>query len=129
MDEFGRTRGLPCVQFPGLDRRPMTTLTDPGRKFVLAVKDAIEKELKKRLALVETTTATPREPGIPVTLRDVGAWLRAIDGVKRVIELQLRGANGQKIDGAVVVPRNGLPRCLFSRNSIEVKRPEPGRSR
>lgn len=94
-----------------------------------AVKDAVEKELKKRLALVETTTATPREPGVPVTFRDVRAWLRATDGVKRVIELQLRGANGQEIDGAVIVPRNGLPRCLFSRNSIEVKRPEPGRSR
>lgn len=94
------------------------------------VKEAIEKELKKRLALVETTTgAKPREPGVPVTLRDVGAWLRATDGVKRVIELELRGADGQKIDDAVVVPSNGLPRCLFSRNSIEVRRPEPGRSR
>jgi hypothetical protein len=101
---------------------------NPGLKPA-AVKEAVEKQLKKRLALVETTTgATPREPGVPVTLRDVGAWLRAIDGIRRVIELELRGANGQKID-AVVVPRNGLPRCLFSRNSIEVKRPVPGRSR
>lgn len=95
-----------------------------------AVKEAVEKELKKRLALVETTIGErPREPGVPVTLRDVGAWMRATDGVKRVIELQLRRANGQKIDKAVGVPRNGLPRCLFSCNSIEVKRPEPGRSR
>lgn len=96
----------------------------------VAVKEAIEKELKKRLALVETpTSVTPRQPGVPVTLRDVGAWLRAIDGVKRVIQLELRGISDQKIDNAVVVPRNGLPRCLFRRNSIEVKRPEPGRSR
>lgn len=95
-----------------------------------ATKEAIERELKKRLALVETTTgATPREPGVPVTLRDVGAWLRATDGVRRVIKLELRGSDGQKIGDAVVVPRNGLPRCLFSRNSIEVKRPEPGRLR
>lgn len=95
-----------------------------------AVKEAIEKELKKRLALVETTTgATPREPGVPVTVRDVGACMRATDGVKRVIQLELRRANGQKIDRTVVVPRNGLPRCLFSRNSIEVNRPDTGRSR
>ncbi|MDX6443393.1 MAG: hypothetical protein QOH71_467 [Blastocatellia bacterium] len=102
---------------------------NPGLKPA-AVKEAIEKELKRRLALVETTTgATPREPRVPVTLRDVRAWLRAVDGVKRVIQLELRGANGQKIDTAVVVPSSGLPRCLFSRNSIEVRRPEPGRSR
>jgi predicted phage baseplate assembly protein len=102
---------------------------NPGLKPA-AVKEAIEKELKKRLALVESPGGTTvREPGMPVTLRDVRAWLRAIDGVKRVIELELRGANSQKLDNAVIVPRHGLPRCLFGRNSIEVKRPEPGRSR
>lgn len=95
-----------------------------------AVKEAVEKELKKRLALVETTSGEkPRDPGVPVTLRDIGAWMRATDGVERVIELELRRTNGQKIDKKVVVPRNGLPRCLFTRNSIEVNRPKPGRSR
>jgi hypothetical protein len=94
-----------------------------------AVKEAVDRQFKKRLALVETnTSATPREPGVPVTLRDIGAWIRATDGVKRVVQLELRRATGQKID-KVVVPRNGLPRCLFSRNTIEVKRPQPGRSR
>jgi predicted phage baseplate assembly protein len=95
-----------------------------------AVKEAVEAELKKRLALVATATGvTPRQPGVPVTLRDVGAWMRATDGVKRVTQLELRQADGQKIEGEIAVPRNGLPRCLFSRNSIEVKRPKPGRSR
>lgn len=95
-----------------------------------AVKEAVENKLKQRLALVDTASdVTPRQPGVPVTLRDVGAWLRATEGVKRVIQLELRRADGQKIKKEVVVPRNGLPRCLFSRNSIEVKRPEPGRSR
>jgi hypothetical protein len=95
-----------------------------------AVKEAVENKLKQKLALVDTTSdLTPRPPGVPVTLRDVGAWVRAAEGVKRVIELELHLADGQKIDKKVVVPRNGLPRCLFGRNSIEVKRPEPGRSR
>jgi predicted phage baseplate assembly protein len=94
------------------------------------VKEAVEDKLKQRLALVDTASdVTPRQPGVPVTFRDVGAWLRATEGVKRVIEWELHGAAGQKIDDEVVVPRDGLPRCLFSRNSIEVKRPEPGRSR
>lgn len=94
-----------------------------------AVKEAVEAELKKRLALVDTATGvTPRQPGVPVTLRDVGAWMRATDGVKRVSRLELRRADGQKIEKEVAAPRNGLPRCLFSRNSIEVKRPKPGRS-
>jgi hypothetical protein len=95
-----------------------------------AVKEAVEAELKKRLALVDTATGvTPRQPGVPVTLRDVGAWMRATDGVKQVSQLELRRADDQKIEKEVAVPRNGLPRCLFSRNSIEVKRPKPGRSR
>jgi hypothetical protein len=95
-----------------------------------AVKEAVEAELRKRLALVNTATGvTPRLPGVPVTLRDVGAWMRATDGVARVSQLELRRADGQKFEKEVAVPRNGLPRCLFSRNSIEVKRPKPGRSR
>ncbi|HKP35973.1 MAG TPA: putative baseplate assembly protein [Pyrinomonadaceae bacterium] len=95
-----------------------------------AVKEEIEKELKKRLALVDQGTGVPpRAPGVPVTRRDMAAWMRATDGVKRVIELKLRRANGQIVDKEIKAPRNGLPRCLFVRNSIEVKRPQAGRSR
>lgn len=102
---------------------------DSGRK-PLAIKENVEKELKKRLALVDSGAGvTPRQPGVPVTRRDVAAWMRATDGVRRVIKLELRRVDGQIIDKTVVVPRNGLPRCLFSLNSIEVKRPESGRSR
>jgi hypothetical protein len=93
-----------------------------------AVKQAVENKLKQKLALVGTANdVTPRPPGVPVTVRDVGAWLRAAEGVKRVNEFELRGADGQKIDKEVTVPRNGLPRCLFGRNSIEVNRPNLGR--
>ena len=92
-----------------------------------AIKEAVEKELRKRLGLVESAGVTPREPGSSVTQRDVGAWVRAIDGVERVIELRLRLAGSATVD-KIQVPRNGLPRCLFARNSIEVRRAAPGRS-
>jgi len=99
---------------------------NPGRD-PSAIKEMIEKELRKRLALVESPGVTPRQPGSSITQRDVVAWIRAIDGIERVAELQLKLANDTTVR-EVQVPRNGLPRCLFSRNSIEVRRATPGRS-
>jgi predicted phage baseplate assembly protein len=101
---------------------------DAGRK-PSAIEAEIEKELKKRFALVESPGVTPREAGVPVTSRDVAAWMRSIDGVKRVVQLQLRDADGSS-GNVVAAPRNGLPRWVAGgRNRIEVKRAEPGRSR
>jgi predicted phage baseplate assembly protein len=98
---------------------------DSGRK-PSAIKKNIEDELKKRLGLVESATgAPPRQPGVPVTSRDVRAWIRASDGVKRIIELQLRGADG-KSNMKVSVPRGGLPRWNSGNSVIEVMRPESG---
>lgn len=98
----------------------------PGRE-PSAVKETVEKELRKRLALVESAGSTPRQAGSDVTQRDVGAWLRAMDGVARVVELEMRLLDGTTVD-EVVVPRNGLPRCLFGRNTIEVRRATRRRS-
>ena len=92
-----------------------------------AIKETVEKDIRKRLALVESAEVTPRQPGSGVTGRDVVAWIRAIDGVERVVELQLKLADGNTVTN-ITVPRNGLPRCLFSRNSIDVRRATPGRS-
>lgn len=99
---------------------------NPGRN-PSAVRETVEKELKKRLALVGSVGVTPRQPGSCVTRRDAVAWIRAIDGVERVIELRLKLADGTSVD-EVGVPRSGLPRCLFSRNSIEVRRATSRRS-
>jgi hypothetical protein len=90
------------------------------------VKQKIEEQLQKRLALFESSTvATPRQPGVPVTYRDVAAWIRKTEGVKRVVELHLRYANGKNTD-TVVVLRTGLPRWIRSLSNIEVVRPQPG---
>ena len=87
------------------------------------VKKAVVDELKKRLAIVGRT---PRKPGVPVTKRDVAAWLRGVDGVKRV-EVQLRYDNGKPTD-EIKVLRSGLPRWKDRESTIEVKRAASGRS-
>jgi predicted phage baseplate assembly protein len=94
-----------------------------------AVKSAVENSLQQRLMLVDSAAGvSTRQPGIPVTRRDVAAWLRTIDGVKRVVQLQLRGADNKNRD-TIVVPQSGLPRWNSSQSTIEVDRPQPGRPR
>jgi predicted phage baseplate assembly protein len=94
-----------------------------------AIKRDVETALQERLMLVDSPGATStRLPGIPLTRRDVAAWLRTIDGVKRVAEVQLRGADGKNKD-TIVVPRSGLPRWNSTDSTIEVNRPQPGRPR
>lgn len=93
------------------------------------VKSAVESELQQRLMLVDSAAGvSTRQPGIPVTRRDVAAWLRTVDGVKRVVQLQLRGADNKNKD-TIVVPQTGLPRWNSTQSTIEVSRPQPGRSR
>ena len=102
--------------------------TDAGRQ-PSTVAEEIKKQLKERLALVASAKgAVPREPGIPLTSRDVGAWIRASEGVKKVIELELRGADGKPIP-EIQVPRTGLPRWIAGASTIEVRRPQSGGSR
>ena len=79
-----------------------------------AVKKDVERELTKRLSLLD------RRPGVPVTRRDVAAWLRAVDGVKSVAELRFSNNKDE-----VAVPRGGLPRLDLARSTIEVRRSTP----
>lgn len=81
-----------------------------------AVKNDVERELGKRLAVTE------RHVGVSVTRRDVAAWLRALDGVQSVAELRLIRDSGKSVD-EVAVPRGGLPR--FLRADVVVKRSAP----
>ncbi|HEU4794756.1 MAG TPA: putative baseplate assembly protein, partial [Pyrinomonadaceae bacterium] len=94
-----------------------------------AIKSAVENELQQRLVLVDSPFGvSTREPGVPVTRRDVAAWLRTVDGVKRVVQLQLRDAANKNKD-EIVVPQSGLPRWNSTESTIEVNRPQPGRPR
>jgi len=94
-----------------------------------AIEDAIRKQLRNRLSLDESDhNRQPRQPGVPVTLRDIGAWIRATDGVKHVTHLQVRNAAEKDID-SVVVGRHGLPRWIASRSTVKASRPATGASR
>jgi hypothetical protein len=93
------------------------------------VKKAITETLARRLALVELSRGiVPREPGVPVTTRDVRAWIRSADGVNGITELRLRDGGGREIS-EVRVGATGLPKWSAGRSEIEVSRPKPGSPR
>jgi hypothetical protein len=92
------------------------------------VKDAVEKKLRQRLALLDSPGATSRAPGVPVTRRDVAAWIRMTNGVQGIVQLHLRSAEGDRRE-TIDIPRRGLPRWSPARSNLVVRRPEPGRPR
>ena len=94
-----------------------------------AVRRDIENALGRRLALVARADGTaPREPGVPVTRRDVAAWVRAVDGVARIRSLDLVRPDGRTVT-AVAVRDDGLPRWKSSGSTIDVVRSAPGGGR
>ena len=105
-----------------------TIEAQPGRN-PLTIETEVRKALARRLALVDRPAGgPPREPGVPVTQRDVTSWIRRVDGVARVRSLELRRANGTLAD-AVAVGKDGLPRWSAATSTLTVVRPEPGASR
>lgn len=102
------------------------TLEAHPRRDPNAVKDAVMQELGRRFTLDGgTEDSNACQPGIPVTRRDVRAWLRTMDGVKSIVELHLLDANGADVL-EIVVPRAGLPRWNSGASAIEVKRSGSG---
>jgi hypothetical protein len=94
-----------------------------GGRDPSTIKTAIDSALARRLALVDRRGVTPRPPGVPVTSRDVMAWIKAVEGVSRVIDLQLIGRDGAPTN-EVKVLRSGLPKWSSLRSEISVSRPE-----
>jgi predicted phage baseplate assembly protein len=92
----------------------------------ITVEQDIRAALNRTLTLVDLPDGTvPRQPGVPVTGRDVGAWIRSVDGVKRVTELQLQRADGRTVQ-KIAVPARGLPKWQRGPSAIEVTRPGGG---
>jgi hypothetical protein len=69
-------------------------------------------------ALQARLASTVRRAGVPVSKRDVGAWIRLVDGVARLVSAEVVGADGRAVD-VLQVPRNGLP--TFDRNATTVQ--------
>jgi hypothetical protein len=99
-----------------------TVEANPGRSPT-ELKDDIGKELGKRLALIATADGHPaRQPGVPVTIRDLMAWIRGINGVKRVPELRLVRADGKSAEKEIRLGRGSLARFDLAASSIVVNR-------
>lgn len=88
------------------------------------VRTAVEAALLRRLSLVSASPdVTPRAPGVPVTSRDVAAWIRAVDGVRRVVRLEVVCAATRESTDIIAVRRGGLPRFNLVRSTLDVSRP------
>lgn len=82
---------------------------EPGRDPA-AVKAAVESELRRRLTLVAESPAQVQRPfGLPVTSRELTAWIQALPEVRRVTALQILLIGKTKSEEVAVGPY-GLPR-------------------
>jgi hypothetical protein len=94
-----------------------------------AIAENVRMKLRERLSLVELPSSIPpREPGMPVSKRDIWTWVRGVDGVERIDQLRLRTPTEGNPD-RIQPSRNGLPLWDEQRSMIKVERPEPGRPR
>jgi predicted phage baseplate assembly protein len=90
------------------------------------VKVAVTQALRQRLTLVKLDDARePREPGVPVSRRDAAAWMRSVDGVREVTQLQFVLADGKVVED-IQVPRNALPKIDLGASLINVSRADAG---
>ena len=87
-----------------------------------AVQARVDSVLRTRLAL---DGATARKPGVSFAERDVNAWMRMIEGVKRVVDLKLLDANGKDAT-EIRVQTGGLPRWDYTQSRLDVVRPGAG---
>lgn len=94
-----------------------------------AVHAALVATLTERLTLVAARPgAMQRDLGVGVTRRDLSAWARTVDGVRRIVSLRLFDADGRALD-SVIVPRHGLPKLDLQASVLTVQRPTPAGTR
>jgi predicted phage baseplate assembly protein len=94
-----------------------------------ALESDVRQALQQRFALVALSDGTdPRDPGDPVTRRDIAAWIRGVSGVSRLTSLELRRADGRATD-RINVTADGLPRWRPEASRIIVSRPAAGAKR
>ncbi len=90
------------------------------------VEAKVREALTSKLALLPSdATAKPREPGVPVTARDVTAWIRSVDGVDDVRKVEF--VVGSNLTNKIAVPSDGLPRLDLLQSTIRVERAGAGR--
>ncbi|WP_167238648.1 putative baseplate assembly protein [Massilia genomosp. 1] len=88
-----------------------------------ALQAALGATLQARLALVAAHPGgMQRALGLGVTVRDLAAWVRQVEGVRRVLSLRLFDSAGRALD-AVATPRLGLPKLDLRASVLSVRRP------
>lgn len=96
------------------------------KKDPAEVRQSILDELACRLALVSSKPGAPLRPfGLPVTRRDIAAWLQALSDVRRVLSLAIVSPGQGEIEEVAPV-RSGLPRIDLAGSEILVERPGGG---
>lgn len=102
-------------------RLDATLVAQQGRD-PMTVKSSVFEMLAQRTALIANgPSVTPRVPGVPIALREVVAWMRAVDGVQGVADLRILLADGRRTD-EVAVPRGGLPSYDAAGSTITILR-------
>lgn len=89
------------------------------------VDDVQRNVLDALRARLSTTGPSARRPGVPVSRSDIAGWMRAVDGVARVISLRLAWDSGKEA-ASIAVSRDGLPRWEEARSSVDVQRAGQG---
>lgn len=91
------------------------------------VEAGVRDVLKHRLTLVSNRAGgMHRALGLGVTQRDLAAWVRTAEGVRRILSLRLLDGQGKAIE-SVAVSRFGLPRIALNESAVRVQRPTTGR--
>ena len=87
------------------------------------VKNDVTEVLRKRFQLVpSSSTAQVVKPGVPVSPRDIQGWIRGVQGINAIVTLRLATSAGA-VDGALMVPVNGLAKLDIENSQINVVRP------
>jgi predicted phage baseplate assembly protein len=83
-------------------------------------------EIARRLTLIRDNPGTDeRGFGIPVTSRDIAAWIQALPEVRTVSNVVIR-VSGQGVRDQVKLPRHGLPVFDADKSDIRVQRGDSG---
>jgi hypothetical protein len=90
------------------------------------VRDSVA-ELGRRLAIVAENGEAGWAFGKPLSVTTVSGWLRKVEGVARVLSVQLVADEIVADDGLVAVPRKGLPHFERALSDIQVARAGAGR--
>ena len=104
-------------------------LESDARLEPTSIGKAVKEQLRSRLALTSRENVQVlRQPGIPLTTRDIAAWILSCAGVKRILQLELRDEAGDLLETGLSIPTAGLPRWNEADSSIDVIRPKTERT-